>query len=324
MKIHNYKKFIVESGHYPTPIKQIYYIIEQYCYEKLEAYLDRKGKFANYSDIEHFTWKEIEERIIDDEMFKKFPVEEMYIKFSIVLDKYSITKQSYTSSYYTYKTDMVKSKLIQSKSKLVKKAINLVIDIGLIINPNAKSIKPEIFEDYISSNLHHELTHAYQEYQQKQNKVNFTNVWDTMNQMAPVMWETIRLSQPLIDLFWLIYKTSYPELNADIATATQKWDNIMDDILDTLQLFDPEEYYKMVQRDLIDAEYDVDEITKNFGKNFIKLYRAACKEERVKPNPKVLKLENKDMKYVFEYWNKIFQKRFEYIKKKLDLQEIQE
>ncbi|NPV12889.1 MAG: hypothetical protein HPY57_14050 [Ignavibacteria bacterium] len=70
--------------------------------------------------------------------------------------------------------------------------------------------------------------------------------------------------------------------------------------------------------------YDVEAVNKNFGKNFIKVYKIACKREKIKPDPKVLKLEDKDMYYIINYWSKIFKKRFEYLKKKLKLEQIKD
>lgn len=134
--------FINEVGHYPTPIKQIYDIIETFCINELTKYINKKGKFYNYNIKE---------------------------------------KQSYLSSYqpitnkYNYK-DEISSQLKTSFSKLVKKAISLHIKIGLKIQKDIKSIDPELFRDYIKFNLTHELTHAYQDYQQKIKNIKFSNV----------------------------------------------------------------------------------------------------------------------------------------------------
>lgn len=54
------------------------------------------------------------------------------------------------------------------------------------------------------------------------------------------------------------------------------------------------------------------------------MYLIACKQEKVEPDPKVLKLKDKNMKYVLNYLNKIFKKRIEYIKNKLKLKEIEQ
>lgn len=80
--------------------------------------------------------------------------------------------------------------------------------------------------------------------------------------------------------------------------------------------------YKNIMFELENNNYDIDLVNKNFGKNFIKVYKNACKLEKVKPNPKILNLENKDMQYILNYWSKIFEKRFEYLKKKLKLKQI--
>ena len=44
-----YTTFINEIGHYPTPIKQIYDIIEEFCFDELNKYLKSKGKFYNHN-----------------------------------------------------------------------------------------------------------------------------------------------------------------------------------------------------------------------------------------------------------------------------------
>lgn len=321
-----YTTFINEIGHYPTPIKQIYDIIEEFCFDELNKYLKSKGKFYNHNITKNFDWYDIKDKLVDMEQFKKFPVEEIIIKFSINVKKDS-PKQSYSSGYqplYKYNKDVVTSRLKPAQSKLVKKAIVLVIEIGLQINKYAKSIEPELFSTYIKANLTHELTHAYQDYQQNIKKVKFTNAWDTMYQLSNTNWISVAETVKLNNFIWLIYKTSLPELNADIAAGINQWNKDIEELISIINDYDPEEYYNQIITELEEEKFDIEDVEKNFGINFTNMYLTACKQEKIEPDPKVLKLKDKDMKYILNYWNKIFKKRLEYIKNKLKLKEIEQ
>lgn len=314
-----YLTFINEIGHYPTPIQQIYNIIEEFCFDQLERYINSKGKFYNHNITEKFDWYDIKDKLIDLESFKKFPVEEINIKFSINVRK-DTDKQGYSSAYQPlnkYDKDVISSRLKPSQSKLVKKAISLVVEIGLEIQKDVESIEIETFENFIESNLTHELTHAYQDYQEKIKNIRFTNVWDTMGQLANERWYSVIDSYSIKEFIWLIYKTSYPELNADIAAGIKKFSNVNAEIIEKIENFNPEISYEKAISELKEENYDIKDVEKNFGKNFIDIYLHACKLEKVEPDPKVLKLKDKDMKYIFQYWDKIFKRRLQYIKKKL-------
>ena len=62
---------------------------------------------------------------------------------------------------------------------------------------------------------------------------------------------------------------------------------------------------------------DDNEMDKGFGEVFVNFYMEACRNLKTKPLPKMLELKDKNALYVFKYWDKIFKRTAEYLKRKI-------
>jgi hypothetical protein len=298
------------------PIKQIFDIILDFCQQQYDIYINRRGRFHNFNTVENITWCKIKPKIRNWDYFRQFPVENIRIKFGINLIKNLTRRQGYSSVYYDLNIDHeFGSKIINDpQSKLVDKSISLSIDIGLQIERDADYIDVNLFREYIKSNLHHEITHAYQDYNQNIKGIRLINTWNHIFNSIDDL-PIAKKSHSFCNFLWIIYKISYPEMNADIAAYIATGDSDIHETINELRKFNPEKTSNEMLKDLNDPSFI--NIEKEFGLFFTNLYKEACQSYGIKTNKKIMRLRSHDLLYVLKFWDKIFKKRLDYIQRKI-------
>jgi len=304
---------------FPQPVEQIHDIIETLCLKHYESYNNRKGKFANYNTTEHLKYEDIKDYITDDELFEEFPVEEIILNFGVNKLK-GEGRQGYASAYYPFDMEEdFKSETIDSNSGLdLNQAIKIVLDIKMTMDFEAQSYDVEKFKEYIKFNIAHELTHAYQDYQQYilKDKEN-ANIYNVMFNVFRTY--DIKELTHVNAFYWLLYKLSGQELNADISAFSKTMlPDTIDEICTEAKNFNPTIVYKNIMWEC--KEFGIKNLDEEFGNKFVAIYRISCIEINKDPKellPKVLTLAGKGLLDVLKFWYPYIKKQTEKLERKI-------
>jgi len=309
-KFNEFNKLNEASG-FPNPAKVYSDIIFNECEKRLDYYINTKGKFYNYSDnfeIEYNDYKDI----ISDDNFRKFPVEFLDIKFSIILsneyDKFSYSAKSY---YLNKRKTKGSSYWLKSKTKLVEKSVKFKFDFILILPSDAKSFPIEYSKNILRKIINHELIHAYQ----------FVYNTDMSNQNA--WYQTIIILQDttnnneLFELFELLYLSTPEEINAKSGETKYKILNeyihkISKYAINKLSNFNADEYYNKIINSNDDSLYYMG------GLQISQEYLKQCKIYHVEnPTKWIVNLKNLTFKELLKYFEPYFHAAAKRIKNRI-------
>lgn len=228
-------------------------------------------------------------RQVSQESSKEFPIDEITIHFKIVPIKWK--ELGPYSASYVRRENQHNIKLDKDRKADVDIVVRLNISTDL-----SKKIDLDEIDEYVSDMLHHELTHAFNDYRDpnfmKKYGLGFlaSSIDDTS--------EILKSSAVLNFFFTLLYVLTDAEINAMVGERKE---------FKSLAEFDrhsgtryairgmeyyPEEYYEVIKNDLGDRPY-WPTLDREFGRIFVDLYRRSQPEgsERVKLDPKILRLE---------------------------------
>ena len=228
-------------------------------------------------------------RQVSQESSREFPIDRITIHFKIVPIKWK--ELGPYSAEYMRKEDQPNIKLDKDRKVDIDLTIRLNISTDL-----SKKIDLGEIDEYVSDMVHHELTHAFNDYRDpnfvKKYGLGFlaTNIDETS--------EILKSSSVLKYFFTLLYALTDAEINAMVGERKEfKTFSEFDEYRGTKYAkggieYYPEEYYEVIKNDLEDRP-DWPIIDREFGKIFVDLYRRSQPYdlEQVKLDPKILRLE---------------------------------
>lgn len=335
-----FSKYIKESMGFPDPIKPYSDLIYDKCIEYYQDWLDVQNWSnsvypfeINYEDHDDF---------IESKDFKKFPAEIINVTFRVLVLK-NIEELGFGAKVYRYakRKDPTQSYWMKSKSGVVEKSINLKMSIELYI-PMKKSLDVEKPKSIIRSSINHELIHAYQFIHNTD--VSAQNAWyDTINIVQKKCVKLLNDSVAFDDFFFCLYASTPMEINAWSGENLYKTPYYTDTYdfarnLSYLEYFDAERSYKqfLKDKDFVENDAKLTANTKKYGKwsrnqkrwlkeglpdkvgTFLsETYIKGCKYYDVqKPANWILKLKDKSVLELFQYFEPCFHKAAEKIKEK--------
>lgn len=228
-------------------------------------------------------------RQVSPEAAREFPIDQITIYFKIVPIKWK-ELAPYSAEY-----------LITDNEHSIKLDKDRKVDLNVMIRLNistdlSQQIDLKQIDEYVSDMLHHELTHAFNDYRDpnfmKKYGLGFlaSSIDDTS--------EILKSSAVLKFFFTLLYVLTDAEINAMVGERKEfkslaEFDRHSGTHYATRGMeYYPEEYYEVIKNDLGDRPY-WPTLDREFGRIFVDLYRRSQPKgsERVKLDPKILRLE---------------------------------
>lgn len=341
-----FNQFLEKRG-FPDCIQPYVDMVYSECEKRLDEYLSRKGKFANYRDDIVIKWSKIRQNV-DEENFIKFPLEEIHIKFYITHN--TSDGDYYKNVYSTGFSSMIMnkrgtSKWINSRSNILEKSILGKIGIGLSIG-NKNSIEYEKSKIELKLVINHELTHMFENSKKFKKSSNIemlmlndlkfydvelgSNLQGTNNQKHSKYIKFSNFPQ-IYNIMFMIY--TFGETESRVMVSQYK--NIENQIEHYQRYYKPTHTTNQIIEETLEwfeKNYTIDEYNeyyKDFGNILYKYYVSIIKDYRLYRINKFFKTENreisiftkmkgKDMKQCLDYLNKYLNNRYEYLKRKIE------
>jgi hypothetical protein len=313
-----FQQYLEKRG-FPDCIEPYAQMSYNECEKRLDKYLSRKGKFANYTDDIFFTWSDIEP-FVSEENFEKFPVREFKIKFSI--------KSTPTMRYdNNISGDGTAYSILGAINNAINiKSVNARIDISLFIGYK-DSFSIERIKDELKMTINHELFHIF-EYCKELN-----NIYKKPFCLEQEMYGDIELYVfPMNDgtkikikdipflkrLIYSLYALSNAEMGAMV--AQYKDVNVNKEYIEYYRTdFDIHIMLREIKKWFLN-EFNLDlynEFYNEFGEAFYGYYESIASKYLYSKNNLYEPLRNKNLEKGLEYLIKILNDRYEYFKKKV-------
>ena len=326
--IYNFTEFLYERMGFPDVIEPYYEVIYDKIKKLLEGYYNRKGKLANYKTSEEITYDEIRQ-FVDDETFRKFPIEKIRLDFYIKIVK-DVEKISYDATYFgqSYRRNPEgETFYIDSDSGLVEKALDIKMEFAIKIPRNIEIIKSTDIDKIMLDNITHELFHAYDEFNKKKKKLSWGGTWGDIREtiLKDVKLKKMMKSDTIYNFLWWLYTIEDEEVRANIASlGLMKFDTLLDLKKSTVWKdyagteFDAESEAEDAKKELKkecgdEAEYYYD----NFGKILIQKYKEFTRNSRIERDNKILSLEDKNLLEVFKFFEAKIHEVCDMVKRKI-------
>ena len=314
-------------------------IIYRECEQRLDQYLSRTGKFANYTDDIIIKWENIKDDISDKD-FIYFPLEKLKIKFSIkhtpnsIYDKppHGDSNTSFSGLAAIISGHRDSSKWIKSESNIVEKSLLAKINIELLIGPK-NSVNMDKMKNDLKSTITHELFHMFDYSRNKKisppieqvMNSNTLNYGVELGDEIVIPWGKLPFME---DIFHYLYTLSDTEIHAVIS----QYKNTKKDLrFYELPKLDIEivlnETKKWFLQNYTEKAYD--DYFKNFGNEFYHFHEliikeffipASRQEKEIWALPKDVykKIKGKNLKEGFELLTDIINKRYDHLRRKVD------
>jgi hypothetical protein len=319
--IYKFNEFLNERMGFPIVLESYYKVVHKKINKLIETYFNRKGKLAN-DEIKEF---------VSDEDFKKLPIEKIRLDFYIKLLK-DIDKIEYDALYYGQSfrriIDNQETLVINSESGLIDKALDVRMSFTIKIPRHIDIIKTTVIDKIMVDNITHELYHAYDEYNKKQNKIYWCGIWADVQDMfeRDENLKNMMKSKSIYNFLWWLYITEDIEVRANIASLGLMKFDTLNDLKKTTVWND---YVKLEFDAEIEAEKSVREMKKNcseeeseyfydnFGKILIQKYKSFTHSTKIAREKEILQLEDKNLLEVYQYFETYIHSVCEYVKRKI-------
>jgi hypothetical protein len=305
---------------YPNAIKPIANLIKHKLYDRLNKWLSRKGKFANYNEIIEIPYEEIEKwtDVLSPE-FKDFPVEFITVEFRINMKNYTYAGSTKHMDHTGFAKHINKedstSTWIYSETPGINKAYKIYISLIYEIPKVLNSVNIFSMKKVIESTIGHEVLHVYEDTKNPKFQKNIESYCYNID----VGYNSLK------EFLWLIYASSSIERRARVAgfTSMDTMETTSWGLLDKLKNFSAENTIIKLKEEIHsenedrEAEKEFREIYKKFGNKFVKVLREEAKENDIKKlPPHILKFKNQNLWIVLAWWEEEFKKRAESLKRK--------
>jgi len=263
--------------------------VAEYVKETKKRILKEVEKYSKRKSTKYFKREIIFDeatRSVSPEAAREFPIDKIRVHLSIT----PVSQEEFTpySANYLRNYDKVEMKLG------VDQRVDITISCNFyVIKGENGGLNIEMTGKYLDDILHHELTHAFNDYKEPNFLKNYR--LGAMSDYASASYKFIKESQYLGMFFQLLYTLTDNEIKAIVGErrsfrSIKEFNEYGGTIWARRGMeFSADEYYEGVESELGESKH-WDEIDRTFGKIFVELYLESAGEE-ANIDPKILKLE---------------------------------
>lgn len=307
-----FKQFIVEARGFSQTVAEYTTLAKKKIMSDLERYVIFKFKsgFTNFSNdiLIDNAYQEVSQKAAGD-----FPIDELMIilRIAAVDQKDPIPYEAH------YQRNYNKVRLVRGKGEKVK----LKIYCKFTVHRHGEKIDLSEIEEYLVDILHHEITHAYNDYKDPNFLRNYR--LGLTNSYTEKAYPYLMKAPTLKTFFDLLYVLTDEEIKAIAGERAEfkdqdelrnyngyKWSALARE-------FDSDEYREVIMSQLADSPY-ADYLDQKFGEFFVRNYIKSVPSKTIKIDPKILKLKDSaNLLDVLRYFEPYINSRGEYLYRKL-------
>lgn len=280
----DFNTFLFESRGFSETVAEYAKETKRRILEEVKRYL-AKSNTAKNRNIERLIIFDEANLTVSPEASREFPIDKIKIELSITpvpLEEFTPYSASYLRNY-----DKVKM------SRGVDERLDITVFCKFYVIQGEFGLDLKMTNKYLDDILHHELTHAFNDYKEPNFLKNYR--LGVMSDYASASYKFIKESQYLGMFFQLLYTLTDNEIKAIVGErrsfrSIKEFNEYGGTIWARRGMeFSADEYYEGVESELGESKH-WDEIDRTFGKIFVELYLESAGEE-ANIDPKILKLE---------------------------------